>query len=72
MWYYYHKGRLASVEEDTNEDGRPDLWEKYDESEAMVKRSRDLNFDGKADLEEIASGQASRWESEKVRGKQHD
>ena len=39
------------VEEDRNQDGRPDLWEHYDESEAMTSRMEDLDFDGKADIE---------------------
>ncbi len=51
-WYHYHKGSLISVEEDTNADGEPDLWEEYDESEALVNHSKDLNFDGKPDFEE--------------------
>jgi hypothetical protein len=55
------------VEEDTNGDGKADLWEEYDESEALVKRSRDLNLDGKPDVEEMGGGQASRLESEQVR-----
>ncbi len=52
-WYYYDKGNLKTVEEDTNADGRADLWEEYDLSEAVVKRSRDLNFDGEPDIEEF-------------------
>ena len=36
--------------EDTNADGQPDLWETYDEAEALVERSKDLNFDGVPDL----------------------
>jgi hypothetical protein len=38
------------VEEDTNKDGKPDLWETYDESEALIKREKDLDFDGKPDI----------------------
>jgi antitoxin component YwqK of YwqJK toxin-antitoxin module len=58
-WYHYNRGSVIIVEEDTNADGKPDLWEEYDESEALVKRSKDLNFDGEPDVEE--------WESEKTR-----
>ncbi len=59
-WYHYYKGRLMRVEEDTNNDGKADLWEEYDESEALVKRSKDLNLDGKPDVEEYEGEQASR------------
>ena len=52
VWFYYTNNRIHKVEEDTNKDGRPDLWEEYDESEALVKRSKDLNFDGLPDTEE--------------------
>jgi hypothetical protein len=31
---------------DSNADGKPDLWEKYDEAEALVKRSWDYKYDG--------------------------
>jgi len=39
------------------------LWEEYDESEALVKRAKDLNFDGEADIWEVESEQG---ESEQV------
>jgi len=52
-WYFYRQGRLISVEEDTNKDGRPDLWEAYDKSEALIKRQKDLDFDGKPDVEKL-------------------
>ena len=48
------------MEEDTNADGKPDLWEEYDESEALVKRASDLDFDGKPDIEEKAGEQVGR------------
>ena len=54
-WYSYHKGSLAAVEEDTNGDGKADLWEQYDEAEALVKRLKDLNFDGEPDVIEFNS-----------------
>jgi hypothetical protein len=44
------------VAEDTDGDGRPDLWEDYDEAEALVKRSRDFNGDGRPDVEETVGG----------------
>jgi hypothetical protein len=48
----YEKGRLKALSKDTNADGKPDLWEKYDASESLTKRTRDLNFDGEPDVEE--------------------
>jgi len=59
-WYHYDKGNVKIVAEDTNADGKPDLWEEYNESEALVKRSKDLNFDGEADIEEMAGEKVSR------------
>ena len=56
-WYYYQKGRLVAVKEDINKDGKPDLWEKYNESEILVKRSKDLNFDGTPDIKDNTVGQ---------------
>ncbi len=53
IWYLYEKGRLVTVKEDTTLDGRPDLWETYDETQAMVKRERDLDFDGIPDFVEM-------------------
>ena len=50
LWLFYESGRLAQVEEDTNGDGKADLWETYDASEAMIKRARDINLDGKPDV----------------------
>lgn len=49
-WFFYENGRVTAVEEDTNKDGLPDLWEQYDEAEALVKRERDLDFDGTPDV----------------------
>jgi hypothetical protein len=54
-WYSYHKGSLATVEEDTNGDGKADLWEEYDEAEALVKRLKDLNFDGEPDMVDFSA-----------------
>jgi len=39
---------------------KPDSWEEYDESEALVKRSRDLNFDGEPDLKKMAGEKVSK------------
>ena len=52
-WYFYQKNRLTAIEEDTNGDGKPDIWEEYDEAEALIKRKRDLDFDGEPDIEEF-------------------
>jgi antitoxin component YwqK of YwqJK toxin-antitoxin module len=57
IWYLYEHGRLVTVQEDTTLDGKPDLWETYDETQAMVKRERDLDFDGTPDFVETI-GQA--------------
>jgi len=32
--------------------GKPDVWEEYDDTEALIKRKRDLDFDGRPDTEE--------------------
>jgi len=60
LWYFYENGRLKAAEEDTNGDGKPDLWEAYDESEALLKRSRDLDFDGIPDIVESMAAEISR------------
>ncbi|MCD4677578.1 MAG: hypothetical protein K8S18_16525 [Desulfobacula sp.] len=51
--YLYDKGNLKSVQEDTNQDGKPDLWEEYDETQAVVKRQKDLDFDGMPDFVDL-------------------
>lgn len=53
IWYIYENGKIKTVEEDTNFDGKPDLWEAYDDIEALVKRSKDLDFDGIPDFTDI-------------------
>ena len=53
IWYLYENGRLTMVEEDTTLDGNPDLWETYDETQAVVKRERDLDYDGIPDFVEM-------------------
>jgi antitoxin component YwqK of YwqJK toxin-antitoxin module len=53
IWYLYENGRLTTVKEDTTLDGNPDLWETYDETQAIVKRERDLDFDGIPDFVEL-------------------
>jgi hypothetical protein len=50
IWYLYENGLLTQVHEDTNADGKPDLWENYDETQALVKRKKDLDFDGIPDF----------------------
>jgi hypothetical protein len=55
IWYHYRQNRLTALAEDTDGDGQPDLWEEYDQAEALVKRSKDLNHDGVADVEEKQS-----------------
>ena len=44
--------RLANIREDTNHDGKPDVWEEYGAAEEMIRRSRDLNFDSIPDIKE--------------------
>jgi hypothetical protein len=61
---------VRRIEEDTDGNGKPDLWEEYDQAEALVKRSKDLNDDGQPDMEETineAAGEpVSNGESEQV------
>ncbi len=38
------------MQEDTNFDGKPDLWEEYNETQTIVKREKDLDFDGMPDF----------------------
>ena len=52
-WYIYENGVLRQVREDTNGDGKPDLWEEYDETQAIVKREKDLDFDGVPDFTDM-------------------
>ena len=52
LWYHYEDGRIIRVEEDRNRDGRPDLWEYYNSDQAVVRREKDLDFDGTADIQE--------------------
>jgi antitoxin component YwqK of YwqJK toxin-antitoxin module len=52
LWFAYENGRIVSVEEDANGDGKIDIWETYDESEQLVIRKKDIDFDGMADIEE--------------------
>ncbi len=53
IWYVYENGKIKTVQEDTNFDGKPDLWEEYDDIESLVKRSKDLDFDGTPDFTDI-------------------
>ncbi len=60
VFFFYQNGTLRTVEEDSNNDGRVDVWETYDQSEALVSRSRDLDSDGRPDLTKKAgSGDGS-------------
>jgi len=52
IWFYYEQGRIVKVEEDSNRDGKVDLWETYEGDEQMILRTKDLDFDGTADIEE--------------------
>ena len=47
-WEHYEAGVLASVDEDTNADGRADKWETY-EAGAVRTASMDENGDGRPD-----------------------
>lgn len=51
IWYHYENGRVKRIEEDRNKDGKPDLWETYDAAQVLVYQSKDLDFDGTADIE---------------------
>lgn len=53
IWYVYENGNLVGVQEDTNLDGKPDLWEEYDKTQTLVKRERDLDFDGTPDFMDV-------------------
>ena len=66
VWYFYEHGRVNSVEEDTNGDGKVDLWEEYDDAEAIVKRKKDLDYDGIPDIEEFAGEMAGRRAGEQA------
>jgi hypothetical protein len=59
-WYFYQKNRLTAIEEDKNGDEKPDIWEEYDDAEALIKRKRDLDFDGNPDVEDMAGGRVRR------------
>ncbi|MBU2628684.1 MAG: hypothetical protein KKE61_08705, partial [Proteobacteria bacterium] len=59
IWYLYDNGILTTVQEDTNLDGKPDLWEIYDETQAVVKRERDLDFDGTPDFVDVVEAAAT-------------
>ena len=57
IWYFYHQGMVSRLEEDTNADGKADLWEDYDDAEALIRRSRDIDHDGIADIVEESEDQ---------------
>ena len=50
-WYDYADGRITRISKDTNDDGNPDVWDHYGASQKVIKRQRDLDFDGKVDTE---------------------
>jgi antitoxin component YwqK of YwqJK toxin-antitoxin module len=52
----YRKGRLVSVTEDRNKDGKPDVWESYDEAEVLVSVRQDLDYDGVPDVVKSKEG----------------
>jgi hypothetical protein len=59
IWYLYDKGHLVQVQEDTNQDNKVDLWEEYDNTQSMIKRQRDLDFDGTPDFVDEAGNNGS-------------
>ena len=46
--YYNAQGHLERIEQDTNRDGKPDVW-KYFKDDALTEIKIDTDFDGKAD-----------------------
>jgi hypothetical protein len=51
---------------DGNRDGRPDVWQYYDESGALIRIVSDTNFDGRSDVEEsYANGHLVRRETDR-------
>ncbi|MEZ4550896.1 MAG: hypothetical protein R2874_10575 [Desulfobacterales bacterium] len=60
VWFFYEDGRATRVEEDSNHDGKVDLWEYYDGAEALIRREKDYDFDGKSDvIEDLREKDAS-------------
>ena len=49
-WYSYEQGRLSEIRRDTTGDGSADVWEIYGENQQLLKRSKDLDYDGVADI----------------------
>lgn len=64
VWFYYQDGLVRRVDEDNNGDGRPDIWEEYDRSEALVKRQRDLDFDGVPDVVDLNESSLAKAEKQ--------
>ena len=52
IWFHYRQGLITFIEEDSNGDGKKDIWETYDEKENLILRKKDIDFDGVADIEE--------------------
>jgi hypothetical protein len=44
--------RLGVQTDDTNSDGRPDVWKYYDDRGSLIRVEVDTNFDGRVDVEE--------------------
>jgi antitoxin component YwqK of YwqJK toxin-antitoxin module len=57
--FVYENGLLAQVEEDSNGDGKTDIWEYFDSSEALICRKEDLDHDGTPDLVRETSNQTA-------------
>lgn len=49
------QARQETMEQDTDKDGKPDLWEEYKKSETLIRRSREINLDRKPDIVEARS-----------------
>jgi len=50
--HFDREGRIARAERDTNLDGRPDTWERY-QTGVLIRTEQDRNHDGKIDAETV-------------------
>ncbi|XPV76837.1 MAG: hypothetical protein ACNI27_02640 [Desulfovibrio sp.] len=48
--FYYRQGAIYGVEEDTNADGKSDIWEEYDTKGNITASAKDMDYDGEPDL----------------------